>query len=270
MLEELTSDITRQMEPEIVRAWLYAVALAPARVAPLFVVLPVFARVGLSGFLRSALALAMALVVIPPIASAIATEPPGGIMLVGLMVKEAFIGLVIALAFGIVFWGFEAAGNFLDFQRGASIATDNTNPDQALVSGSFFGLIFGTYFVLAGGLITALGAIYESYSVWPVLAFLPEFGEGTVDYFLGLLDRIMALGLVVAGPIIIIMFASEITLALLTRIAPQLNVFILALGVKSGLMFMFLPIYMVFLLERFGQEVEGLGTIKEMLKGVLS
>lgn len=270
MLDELAADISRQIEPEIVRAWLYAVALAPARIAPLFVILPVFAKVRLSGFLRSALALSMSLIVIPPIAAAIALDPPGGITLVVLMLKEALLGLIIALVFGVVFWGFEAAGNFLDFQRGGSIATDQTNPDQALVTGSFFGIVFGTYFVLAGGLITVLGSIYDSYMVWPVLDFLPDFNDGAIDYFLGLLDRIMALGLVVAGPIIIIMFAAEISLALLTRISPQLNVFILALGVKSAIMFLFLPLYMAFLLERFGQEIEGLGTLGQMLEGVLA
>ena len=269
VLDNLTNELASQIEPEIVRAWLYAFVLAPARVAPLLVVLPVFARVGLSGFLRSSIALAMSLIMIPPLAATIAIDPPAGIMLVALMLKEAFIGLVIALLFGIIFWGFEAAGNILDFQRGASIATDNINPDQPLVSGNFFGLVFGTFFILAGGLMTALGALYESHAIWPVTELLPDFGDTTVPFFLSLLDRILALGLVVAGPIIIIMFASEITLALLTRIAPQMNVFILALGVKSGLMFLFLPLYIAFLLDRFGQEVEGLGTVKDMLQGVL-
>lgn len=269
MLDDLAADIGRQIEPELVRAWLYALALAPARVMPLLVVLPVFARVGLSGFLRSTLALAMSLLLIPPIAAAVANDPPDGVMLAALMLKEALLGLIIALSFGVIFWGIEAAGNYLDFQRGGAIATDNTNPDHTLVTGSFFGVVFGTYFILAGGLLTALGAIYDSHMIWPVLDFMPSFSDDTADYFFGLLDSIMELGLIVAGPIVIIMFLAEITLALLTRIAPQMNVFILALGVKSALMFLFLPVYLAFLLDRFAIEMEGAAVIEELLGTVL-
>ncbi|QIK37771.1 hypothetical protein GWK36_06985 [Caldichromatium japonicum] len=44
----------------------------------------------------------------------------------------------------------------------------------------------------------------------------------------------MALTVLLAAPVIIAMFLSEFALAMISRFAPQMNVFVLAMPVKSG------------------------------------
>ena len=170
-----------------------------------------------------------------------------------LVLKEALVGLMIGLAFGIPFWGAEAAGDVLDFHRGASAAylIDPSATSEASITGTLFVLMMLTLFVLFGGALILAEGLYQSYALWPALAFLPSFEPQSHDLLLAFLDRIMMLALVLAGPLVIAMFLSELALALINRFAPQMNVFDLSLAIKGIVFAALLPVYAIFLVEYF-------------------
>ncbi|HET8729243.1 MAG TPA: type III secretion system export apparatus subunit SctT [Alphaproteobacteria bacterium] len=236
----------------IVFTYLVAVALAMARGVAMATVLPVFTRMGITGILRNGVALALALPLIPQIAGELSLPAAlGPWTLIALALKEAFIGLLLGVAFGIPFWGAEAAGDVADLQRGASGAylIDPSAAGEASVTGTLFVVVLLTVFFAAGGMTILADAYYRSYAIWPATAFLPGFSAELPGLLLGLLDRIMQLALIIAGPIILIMFVGDALLAIVSRFAPQLNVFDLSLSVKGAVFVLALPLYAVFLVD---------------------
>jgi type III secretion protein T len=165
---------------------------------------------------------------------------------VAIILKEAFIGLLIGYSAALIFWAVEAIGSFIDNQRGASIAStlDPLSGSDSSPTGTLLFQTFLTFFFVSGGFLIFLGGLYNSYQIWPVLSLLPEIKPGSAELFLHQLDRLMALAVILSAPAIIAMFLSEFGLALVSRFAPQLNVFFLAMPVKSGVALFVLILYL--------------------------
>ena len=121
--------------------------------------------------------------------------------------------------------------------------------------GILFLQAFTVYFFASGAFLVFLGLVYDSYVLWPPLSFLPQLPPDIVDFTLGLADKVMYLSLVLAGPVVIAMFMAELGLALVSRFAPQLNVFVLAMPVKSGVALFILVLYGPFLFAYFEDEL---------------
>ncbi len=66
----------------------------------------------------------------------------------------------------------------------------------------------------------------------------------------------MRLLLIISGPMIIVMFLSEIGLAMISRFAPQLQVFFLAMPIKSAVGVFMLILYLPFFMEIMSQEIQ--------------
>ena len=79
----------------------------------------------------------------------------------------------------------------------------------------------------------------------------------------------MRLLLIISGPMIIVMFLSEIGLAMISRFAPQLQVFFLAMPIKSAVGVLMLILYMPFFLEIMGQEVRTMFLVFDILDPIL-
>ena len=99
---------------------LLAVALGTLRWVPALILVPIFAPQALSRLARSAIALALALPVVPGLLPAIEAHAPGPLLTVCLATKECAIGIVLATVPAMPFWAVEAAGTCLAYQRGAN------------------------------------------------------------------------------------------------------------------------------------------------------
>jgi type III secretion protein T len=85
---------------------------------------------------------------------------------------------------------------------------------------------------------------------------------------LGLLDHIMGLIITFAAPVVIAMFIAEFGLGLMNRFAPQLNVFFLAMPVKSGIAAVIIIFYLVFLLGFLQKEFVNVEKLKIFYAGL--
>jgi type III secretion protein T len=229
--------------------WLLAMVLAAPRLMLAFTILPIIGRTLVSGLVRTGIVVSFTVFVAPSVVFALDEVDLSRVQLVGIVLKEAFIGGMIGFSIGAVFWGVQAAGFFIDNQRGAAIAgsADPLSGTESSPLGNTFLVAYTAYLFISGGFLALLGTIYSSYAIWPVLEFYPSLPPEIVTFALGLGDHIMYLTVVLSGPVIIIMFLGEFGLALISRFAPQLNVFILAMPVKSGLAMFVLVLYIPFL-----------------------
>jgi type III secretion protein T len=256
----------------LLRPWIFATALAVARASGLVLISPLFTRLGLVGLLRGGVAMALAAPMAPVVFDGLQS---GGIMtpliLTMLAAKELFVGLLLGLAFGVPFWAAEAAGAALDLQRGAtaSVLVDPSALSQSSVTGTAFVLVLLMIFVLAGGVGALVDALYRSYAAWPPVAFMPRLDGAAASWALALLDRVTGLGLILAAPIIVAMFLGDLSLAVVARFAPQLNVFDLSMALKNAIFVLLLPVYLIFLVDHMKRSLAPLASALETLQGFL-
>ncbi|MCG8593576.1 MAG: type III secretion system export apparatus subunit SctT [Kiloniellales bacterium] len=246
---------------ETIIPFISAAGLAMARGLGLILVFPAFTRLGLSGLLRSGVALCLSLPLVPYVMVQFdVIEPLGHGRLALLIVKELLLGVVLGLAFGLPFWSVEAAGDLLDFYRGSSMAflIDPSATTETSILGTLFSLILVALFFVIGGFELIIEGLYRSYAVWPVVDLVPSLQDGTADFFLQLLDSIFRLGMIFAGPLLIAMFLGELALALMNRFAPSLNVFDLSLSIKNLILALGMPVYAIFALEYFKGDLASL------------
>lgn len=253
---------------EEAKAFVTALGLTQARILAMFVTLPLFNQQLIPGLVRFAVAAALGLIAAPLLQSQATSVELSVPLLLLLMVKEAFIGFVMGYLAAIPFWIFEAVGFLIDNQRGASIAA-TLNPatgNDSSPLGILFNQAFIVFFLLAGGFSLLLGVLYDSFQLWNVLAWSPHLGSDSVAILLGQLDRLVRMAMLLAAPVLVAMFLAEIGLALVSRFAPQLQVFFMAMPIKSGLAMLVLMLYASTLFELGVTEVESLRQIIPLLR----
>jgi type III secretion protein T len=104
------------------------------------------------------------------------------------------------------------------------------------------------YFI-SGGLSVTLRTVYESYTLWPLTSLMPMFNMEAGRLLLALLDDIIGLGLMLVAPLVLAMLIADLSLALVARAAPHMNVFVLSLPVKNFALALLLVLYGAFLLS---------------------
>ena len=193
--------------------------------APVFghVAVPVQVKVGLGAF--------MAFVLYPVLA---ARTPHLDLQLAPLVimgVQEVLTGLFIGFAMGLIFSGVRAAGELIGFELGLSIATafdPETGPNNVI--GAFLYLVAMLVFLLVNGHHVVLQALVLSYDAVPLNGLV--FGGAAVDRLVRLTGLVFIVAVQCAAPVIVASFLVNVALAILARVAPAVNVFIVSFPVK--------------------------------------
>lgn len=240
--------------------YIIAAGFAVARMTGLIIVMPAFTRIGLTGILQGATALAFALPLVPMVVGALAGEHLTVAMIATLLFKELVIGLMIGLVLGVPIWAAEAAGDMLDLQRGTTAASlfDPSAATEEGITGTLLALVMVALYFGSGGLPLTLRTVYESYGIWPVADFFPTLSPATSEFFVRLLDNVITMGVVLAAPIMVFMLLTDVLLALVSRAAPPLNVFALSLNVKNIVFALLLALYAAFLIKYMGTDLGSL------------
>jgi type III secretion protein T len=242
---------------------LIAFGFALPRMLAIFSVLPMFNRQALPGMLRMGVAGGFALFLVPGLVDpAMAVERSTGEIIV-ICFKEALIGFLLGFIIAVPIWAFEVMGAYVDNQRGASIA-QTLNPltgHDSTPLGDLFSQTIVVLLFITGGFTLIISAIQDSYRLWPVFSLFPQLDASTPTFLLSQLDRMMRLAIIMSAPVMFAMFLAEIGLAIVSRFVPQLQVFFLAMPIKSGIaMFMF-AIYVTVLFDYSTDAVRNVGAL---------
>lgn len=240
------AEVLRELE---VYQHLMAAAAGMPRLFVLCMIAPFFGSAVVSGQLRIAVVVALYLVIHPMVQSQMPGTVPasaGELALFGLLlVKEIILGLILGWIAGIPFWAAQSGGFFIDNQRGASMAegSDALSGEQTSPVGILFlqGTIY--LFFVSGAFLSFLGLVYSSYVVWPVSSPLPSLSWDSTLLFAEQAGWLMLYMLLLAGPIVVACLLVDISLGLVNRFASQLNVYVLAMPIKSGVAAFILLVY---------------------------
>ncbi|MEM8820623.1 MAG: type III secretion system export apparatus subunit SctT [Pseudomonadota bacterium] len=230
--------------------------LALPRMFAVFALVPVFSQSMLPGSARNAVAISFCLMIFPIYGPAFELGSVSTAMFLALIVKEVIIGLLLGMGASLIFHAIQAMGFVIDNQRGSTMASsvDPMTGAQTSPLGIFMTQVIATYFFVSGAVFLFLLILYESYVVFPIASFFPTLELTDTRFFLAILDKIFSLAIVLAAPALIAMFLSEFALGLISRFAPQLNVFFLAMPVKSAVGILLLVLYIVMLAEVWERE----------------
>ena len=239
--------------------WMLAAVLAMVRIGGAFAICPALTDSMIPGVARRAAVLGMAFFIVPSVMDAMPPGEPNYWMFSLVALKEAILGFIIGFFAAVPFWIAENVGNFIDNQRGATMGEVYSPLSGAQVSttGIFFTQVVSTIFFVGGAIFVLLGALYQSYGVWPVFAEGLRFDGATPQAILGSVDSMLRTTVVISAPIVIIMFLATVGLGLVNRTAPQLNVFFLSMPIKSGLGIALLIVYLPFILDMLMYTKEG-------------
>lgn len=211
-------------------------SLGLPRMLALFAMIPIFGASVLPGSVRNAVAISFAMFMYPVTSAGIDVAAISTLGYGAIVVKEVVLGLLIGVGLAAMFWAVESMGFVIDNQRGSTMASsvDPLTGSQTSPLGVLMMQVVTVYFFVSGAVMVALLAVYESYVAFPVASYYPALRLEDAAFFLSILDRIMALAVLLAAPALIAMFLSEFALGLVSRFAPTLNVFFLAMPVKSA------------------------------------
>ncbi len=198
--------------------WPFIRVLAVFTSAPVFSsrVFPVRARVAL------AFLVALASQASLPDAPIIGFNDPRAM---GVLVQQVGVGLSIGFAVRVVFAAMELAGELVGFQMGLNFASffDPSMNTQSSAVARFFSQMTSLLFVVMNGHLMVLMAVNKSFVAFPIdQNFLQALARMQL-YKLG--SDLFASALWIAMPMIGMLMFANLALGIISRVAPQLNIF---------------------------------------------
>ena len=116
----------------------------------------------------------------------------------------------------------------INMQQGVSSATimDPSTSSQISIMGRLFSLIGLVIFMEIGGAYWTFNAFIRSFEIFPVYAsFIPLDEIVNMPYLVKVTANVLYIGLQIASPVLIATLGQDIILGIISKTAPQVNVF---------------------------------------------
>ena len=226
------------------------------RVLALVASAPVLGNPSVPLRVRLGLAVMITLIVAPTLGPMPQVEPGSHAGLL-ILAQQIVIGLALGFAMRVVFVAVEMAGELVGLQMGLGFATffDPENAGDIPVVGKFLGLVATLFFLTLNGHLQMISLLSQSFSALPISgAALAATGFRSLVSWGG---EIFAAGLLLALPLLAALLITNLALGILTRAAPQLNIFTVGfpLTLAIGLLVLGLALpYLAPVLERMIQD----------------
>jgi len=235
--------------------WISAFFWPFFRILALIATAPFFSGRGIPTSTKVGLAFVLTMVVAPTLGPMPAVPPASGQGLF-ILTQQLMIGAAMGLAVRVIFSSIETAGHIMGLQMGLGFATffDPQNSAQIPVLSQFIGLVAMLFFLAINGHLMVITALVESFSVLPVgVGALSSQGWHTLVLWGG---EIFRAGVLLSLPVVTVLMMTNVALAVLTRAAPQLNIFAVGFPLTLAIGFIVIALSMGHFLPLFGQLFE--------------
>ena len=205
-------------------AWLALLAYPLARILGLVGTAPVFGNNGVPRRIKLVVGLGLA-IGLAPVLPPMPEVPVGSWNGLLTLAQQSFIGIAMGLSLHVVFAALSAMGEIISLQMGLSFATffDPMAGGQTGVVGEFLTLLATLVFLALNGHLLMVDALAHSFEWLPITDTPPHRGGWLMLARFG--GTIFGAGLLMALPVVTALLITNIALGVLTRAAPQLNLF---------------------------------------------
>ena len=214
---------------------------------------PLFDSKTIPVIFKAGLAIAISIVLVPVLNlnNIVFVEEiiPFGIGLAG----EIILGIIIGLSVKLVFAGIQLAGKLTGLQMGFAIADilDPITSSQVSITGQFNFLVAMLIFLIINAHHWFLIALAESFQLIPPFNF--NFTTAIIEQIMILAGNLFVIAVKVGAPVIAALLITSVTMGLIARTVPQMQIFIVAMPLKIivGLLFLGLSLpYLSALLQQ--------------------
>ncbi|HVL75574.1 MAG TPA: flagellar biosynthetic protein FliR [Noviherbaspirillum sp.] len=244
--------------------WVASFLWPATRVLGLIATAPLFGNVSVPVRVKVGLGIMISLVIAPGVPEVPAMDP---MSLAGLVIlaQQLVIGLAMGFAMRIVLAAVEMAGEISGLTMGFGFATffDPQTRARTSVIAQFLSLLTLMIFLALNVHLMMLSTLAHSFVTLPISADpVGVSGFGQIARWGGL---IFSSGVQLALPMIAALLLTNIALGILTRAAPQLNLFGIGFPVTVGAGFIVLGLVLPFLATPIGRLFEeALGFIRQI------
>jgi type III secretion protein T len=208
--------------------------LCSLRPAVACLLLPILAPDVVPAMVRNGLFLTMGALALT-LQPAVLQHGASGLAWLTLAAQEALVGLGLGFGLASLLWAFAAAGDIVDAKVGLNALRilDASSGTSNGPSGALLGRLAAWAFMACGGLGAFMRVVVDSFRIWPaglgpwqpwptdVALFEWWFADGS------------ARALLVAAPVLVVLFAVDLVLGLINRFAPQIPLIALSASLKA-------------------------------------
>ena len=147
-------------------------------------------------------------------------------------------GALIGFIVNCIVKAVEAGGDMINMQQGLSSATimDPSSNAQVSIMGKLFGVLGLVIFIETGGMYWTFNAFVRSFDIFPVSGvFVPLDEFINMPYLVKITSNVLYTGLQIASPVLMATLGQDIILGIISKTAPQVNVFSLSFLFKPGM-----------------------------------
>jgi flagellar biosynthetic protein FliR len=216
----MNSIILDQEFINMVESWLWPFF----RIGGLFMAAPVIGTRSIPVKVRLIIAIAVTIVIVPLVDIPTDVSP---VSFDGFLVtlQQILIGIAMGLTLRVVFVALELAGQVIGQLMGLLMASmlDPSNGTQVPIISQVYLLLASLLFLSIDGHLIMIAALAESFQSLPISS--QGISSDAVWTFLTWISSIMATAVIIALPAIASLLIVNISFGVMTRAAPQLNIF---------------------------------------------
>jgi len=226
-------------------AWITSFLWPLTRIIGVISIAPLYGNISVPARVKIALGIMLALIVSPLISTPV-IDP---MSLPGLLIlaQQMVIGLAMGFAMRIAFAGIEMAGEISGMTMGfgfASFFDPQTRARSSAIS-QFLALIMLMVYLATNLHLVVLSTLVQSFDLLPISSNLIASGGFLEVVKWG--GRIFSAGVQLSLPIVAALLITNIALGILTRAAPQLNIFGIGFPLTIGAGFIMLDVALPYL-----------------------
>ncbi|MNI45859.1 Flagellar biosynthetic protein FliR [compost metagenome] len=242
------------------------------RITAFFVVVPVLSSRNVPNTFKVGLSVFITFIIFASIGSNSAVPLDSEYVI--LIMREFLIGILLGFLAYMFFAAIQVAGSFMDIQIGFGIANviDPMTGASAPMLGNFKYMIALLLFLSVDGHHFLIRAIIQSYEWIPLQneVFKQVYNGQVSDFLIKSFSAMFYISFQLAAPVVAAMFLTDLGLGLLTRVAPQFNVFVIGAPLKMLLGFALLILLFPELVSQFNSLFNTTLTAMEKLMQLLS
>lgn len=205
-------------------AWVAAFIWPFCRIIGLIAVAPIFGHSSVPARVKVGLATIIT-VIITPVLPVIPNADPFSMAGVIILVQQFILGTAMGFSMTLIFTAIEYAGELMGSTMGLGFASffDPHTQGHTSAIGQFLAILLFMLYLATDTHLLLLATLVDSFNTFPIGTSVFR-SKGFLD-IINWAGSIFSIGLQIALPIIGAMLIANLALAILTRAAPQLNLF---------------------------------------------
>jgi len=215
-------------------------ALVLSRVAGIFTAIPVFGGRRLPLRIRVITVTMITLSCFPVLAITPPPVPTDGFTLGLLIVRELMVGITLSFITQIIFSAVEFSGQIIGLQMGFTLSSiiDPANGTQTQIMAVMQTLLATLMFLSLNIHHLFIRTIVDSFRIVPLGNW--HINGEIISFLIRGTSEILILGIRLAAPVMVALLLTSITLGIMARAFPQMNVFMVSLPLNVGIGFIVL------------------------------